>query len=108
MTEFLDTDADQNACEVTGLTAVTEEVIAARRDWLRANMIATLRAMKAFAESSHATGTAQGKAHPGLGCQPGPRPDGAETALEVLREELLDRARQPGPSASANHLDPGE
>ena len=32
------------------------EIIAARRDWLRANMIATLRAMKAVAESSHATG----------------------------------------------------
>ncbi len=62
------------------------EIIAARRDWLRSNMIATLRAMKACAESSHATGAAQGKAHPGLGCQPGPLPDGAETALGVLRE----------------------
>jgi uncharacterized protein YndB with AHSA1/START domain len=33
------------------------EIIAARRDRLRANMSATLRAMKAVAESSHATGT---------------------------------------------------
>ncbi|HKA96836.1 MAG TPA: SRPBCC family protein [Streptosporangiaceae bacterium] len=32
------------------------EIIAARRDGLRANMSATLRAMKAAAESSHATG----------------------------------------------------
>ena len=31
------------------------EIIAARRDGLRANMSATLRAMKAAAESSHAT-----------------------------------------------------
>jgi uncharacterized protein YndB with AHSA1/START domain len=36
------------------------EIIAARRDWLRANMIATLRAMKAVAESSHATGAGPG------------------------------------------------
>ena len=35
------------------------EIIAARRDELRANMSATLRAMKAAAESSHATGTWQ-------------------------------------------------
>ena len=34
------------------------EIIAARRDRLRANMSATLRAMKAAAESSHATGAA--------------------------------------------------
>src|SRR5580700_8246649 len=32
------------------------EIIAARRDGLRANMTATLRAMKAAAESSHPTG----------------------------------------------------
>ena len=36
------------------------ELIAARRDWLRANMIATLRAMKAVAESSHAAGACPG------------------------------------------------
>ena len=36
------------------------EIIAARRDGLRANMTATLRAMKAAAESSHATGAAPG------------------------------------------------
>jgi uncharacterized protein YndB with AHSA1/START domain len=35
-------------------------IIAARRDWLRTNMIATLRAMKAVAESSHATGAGPG------------------------------------------------
>lgn len=33
------------------------EIIAARRDGLRANMSATLRAMKAVAESSHAAGS---------------------------------------------------
>lgn len=36
------------------------EVIAVRRDWLRANMIATLRAMKAVAESAHAAGACPG------------------------------------------------
>jgi uncharacterized protein YndB with AHSA1/START domain len=36
------------------------EIIAARRDWLRANMIATLRAMKTVAESSHAAGACPG------------------------------------------------
>jgi hypothetical protein len=36
------------------------EIIAARRDGLRANMTATLRAMKAAAESSHATGVGPG------------------------------------------------
>ncbi len=36
------------------------EIIAARRDGLRANMTATLRAMKAAAESSHAVGTGPG------------------------------------------------
>jgi uncharacterized protein YndB with AHSA1/START domain len=36
------------------------EMIAARRDGLRANMRATLRAMKAAAESSHATGAGPG------------------------------------------------
>src|SRR5215472_14090064 len=36
------------------------EIIAARRDGLRANMIATLRAMKAAAESSHVTGAGPG------------------------------------------------
>jgi uncharacterized protein YndB with AHSA1/START domain len=36
------------------------EIIAARRDGLRANMRATLRAMKAAAESSHATGAGAG------------------------------------------------
>jgi uncharacterized protein YndB with AHSA1/START domain len=36
------------------------EIIAARRDGLRANMCATLRAMKATAESSHATGVGPG------------------------------------------------
>jgi len=36
------------------------EIIAARRDGLRANMSATLRAMKAAAESSHATGVGPG------------------------------------------------
>jgi hypothetical protein len=36
------------------------EIIAARRDGLRANMIVTLRAMKAAAESSHATGVGPG------------------------------------------------
>jgi uncharacterized protein YndB with AHSA1/START domain len=35
-------------------------IIAARRDGLRANMSATLRAMKAAAESSHATGVGPG------------------------------------------------
>jgi uncharacterized protein YndB with AHSA1/START domain len=35
-------------------------IIAARRDWLRANMTATLRAMKAVAESSHAAGAGPG------------------------------------------------
>jgi ABC-type nitrate/sulfonate/bicarbonate transport system substrate-binding protein len=30
MTEFLDTDSGQIACEVTGLTAAAEEVITAR------------------------------------------------------------------------------
>jgi len=38
------------------MTAVTPPVLAAWRDGLRANMSATLRAMKAAAESSHATG----------------------------------------------------
>ena len=42
------------------------EIIAARRDGLRANMSATLRAMKAVAESSHGPASAQGNAHPGL------------------------------------------
>ena len=42
------------------------EIIAARRDGLRANMSATLRAMKAAAESSHAIGVS-----PGL-CASGP------------------------------------
>lgn len=36
------------------------EIIAARRDGLRANMSATLRAMKAAAESSHAIGVSPG------------------------------------------------
>ena len=36
------------------------EIIAVRLDGLRANMIATLRAMKAVAESSHATGAGPG------------------------------------------------
>ncbi len=36
------------------------EIIAARRDMLRANMSATLRAMKDAAESSHATGAGPG------------------------------------------------
>jgi len=36
------------------------EIIAARRDGLRANMSAALRAMKAAAESSHATGAGPG------------------------------------------------
>src|SRR5262249_5901468 len=36
------------------------EIIAARRDGLRANMGATLRAMKAAAESSHITGVGPG------------------------------------------------
>jgi hypothetical protein len=36
------------------------EIIAARRDRLRANMRATLRAMKAAAESPHATGASPG------------------------------------------------
>ena len=36
------------------------EIIAARRDGLRANMSATLRAMKAAAESSHATSAGPG------------------------------------------------
>jgi uncharacterized protein YndB with AHSA1/START domain len=36
------------------------EIIAARRDGLRANMSATLSAMKTAAESSHATGTGPG------------------------------------------------
>ncbi len=36
------------------------EIIAARRDGLRASMTATLRAMKAAAESSHATGVGPG------------------------------------------------
>jgi uncharacterized protein YndB with AHSA1/START domain len=36
------------------------EIIAARRDGLRANMTATLRAMKAAAESSHSTGADPG------------------------------------------------
>jgi uncharacterized protein YndB with AHSA1/START domain len=35
-------------------------IIAARRDWLRANMTVTLRAMKAVAESPHAAGTCPG------------------------------------------------
>jgi uncharacterized protein YndB with AHSA1/START domain len=35
-------------------------IIAVRRDWLRANMIVTLRAMKAVAESSHAAGACPG------------------------------------------------
>jgi hypothetical protein len=37
-----------------------DEIIAARRDRLRANMTATLRAMKAAAESSHVTGAGPG------------------------------------------------
>jgi len=36
------------------------EIIAARRDGLRANMTATLRAMKTAAESSRATGVGPG------------------------------------------------
>ena len=36
------------------------EIIAARRDGLRANMTATLRAMKAAAESPHPTGAGPG------------------------------------------------
>jgi hypothetical protein len=36
------------------------EIIAARRDGLRSKMSATLRAMKAAAESSHATGVGPG------------------------------------------------
>jgi hypothetical protein len=36
------------------------EIIAARLDGLRANMSTTLRAMKAAAESPHATGVGQG------------------------------------------------
>jgi len=43
------------------------EIIAARRDELRANMRATLRAMKAAAESSHATGTGPGQCASGPG-----------------------------------------
>ena len=43
------------------------EIIAARRDELRANMSATLRAMKAAAESSHATGTGPGQCASGPG-----------------------------------------
>jgi hypothetical protein len=79
MTQFLTTDGGQVADEVTRLTVAVEEVvtarpelvrslvadvtrvggaeiIAARRDALRANMGVTLRAMKAAAESSPATG----------------------------------------------------
>ena len=40
------------------------EIIAARRDGLRANMSATLRAMEAVAKSSHGPASAQGNAHP--------------------------------------------
>jgi hypothetical protein len=36
------------------------EILAARRDGLRANMTATLRAMQAAAESSHRTGVGPG------------------------------------------------
>jgi hypothetical protein len=36
------------------------EIIAARRDGLRANMTATLRAMKAAAEASHRTDAGPG------------------------------------------------
>ena len=43
------------------------EIIAARRDELRANMRATLRAMKAAAESSHASGTGAGQCASGPG-----------------------------------------
>ena len=43
------------------------EIIAARRDELRANMRATLHAMKAAAESSHATGTCPGQCASGPG-----------------------------------------
>ena len=43
------------------------EIIAARRDGLRANMTATLRAMKAAAESSHATGVGPGQCASGPG-----------------------------------------
>jgi hypothetical protein len=39
------------------------EIIAARRDGLRANMSATLRAMKAAAESHQATGVQAGGRH---------------------------------------------
>jgi uncharacterized protein YndB with AHSA1/START domain len=42
------------------------EIIAARRDGLRANMSATLRALKAAAESSPAASAGQGNAYPGL------------------------------------------
>lgn len=43
------------------------EIIAARRDELRANMSATLRAMKAAAESPHPTGTGPGQCASGPG-----------------------------------------
>src|SRR5262249_53192899 len=43
------------------------EIIVARRDGLRANMKPTLRAMKAAAESSHATGTGPGQCASGPG-----------------------------------------
>jgi hypothetical protein len=43
------------------------EIIAARRDELRANMSATLRAMKAAAESSHATSSGPGQCASGPG-----------------------------------------
>ena len=43
------------------------ETIAARLDGLRANMSATLRAMKAAVESSHATGTGPGQCASGPG-----------------------------------------
>jgi uncharacterized protein YndB with AHSA1/START domain len=45
-------------------------IIAARRDELQANMSATLRAIKAAAESSPATGAGPGNAHPGADVRP--------------------------------------
>ena len=63
MTEFLGADGGQTAYEVTGVTAVAEEVCIGAA-WLeepgRANMSATLRAMKAVAEFSYAAAVSPG------------------------------------------------
>ena len=48
------------------------EIIAARRDWLQANMSATLRAMKDAAESSRHTSAGPGSCTPGQAAGPDP------------------------------------